>query len=300
MISQDALHDVRAAAEQHAVGQGFFLGRDAGLIAARESLIETVTRLGPDQSRSLVLVGAQAVYEHTEHVELPGVQPATSDTDFVVDPDLLCDHPRVGEVMEAGGFQLFRDRPGVWVKVGADGSPDPGGVDFLVPESLAGAGRREARLRSNQGRNAVGRAAGLELALFDNEVRTVASYEDPTRAVEVRVAGPASLLCAKAYKLSERLEDRKESRVRPKDAADMYRLMTVLAPHDAARALGARQDAAAESARTGADLLERIFSSRSRGFGVLVESVGSASAAEAQETVAEWMRSFSAERRSSG
>jgi len=45
------------------------------------------------------------------------------------------------------------------------------------------------------------------------------------------LAGPSALLCAKAFKLHDRLADTaRQDRVRAKDASDVWRLMSVTAP----------------------------------------------------------------------
>jgi hypothetical protein len=45
------------------------------------------------------------------------------------------------------------------------------------------------------------------------------------RKVRLRVAGPAALLVAKAYKLADRLAGDRRDRVIAKDAVDAYRLL---------------------------------------------------------------------------
>jgi len=228
-VSEEQREALRRAAD---VSHAFLSepgGVDPGLLVARRALLDTFDRLGP-QAGSLTLVGAQAVYERAGDVDIPELAPATGDADFVVDPDLLVDSPQIGPAMTAAGFSLRPDRPGIWVRDDRSVS-----VDFLVPGTLGGPGRRSVSLVHPQGRNAVGRAAGLELALFDRSPLPVASFEPGDKRVrQVSVAGHAALLCAKAYKLAERIADRaRPDRVRPKDAADIYRLMLAVEPEAA-------------------------------------------------------------------
>lgn len=199
---------------------------DPGLMVARTALLDTLDRLGP-QANALTLIGAQAVYERTSAIEIPELAPATGDADLAVDPDLLLDGPQIGPAMTAAGFSLRPDRPGIWIK-----SDRTVGVDFLVPDTFAGTGRRSAKLLRPQGKKAVGRAAGLELTVFDRELLPVTGLEKGDERVrQVSVAGHAALFCAKAHKLAERIADRtRPDRVRPKDAADMYRLMLAADP----------------------------------------------------------------------
>lgn len=230
---------------------------DPGLAVARTALLDTLDRLGP-QASALTLIGAQAVYERANAVDIPELAPAAGDADFVVDPDLLLDDPQIGPAMAAEGFVLRPDRPGVWVK--ADRSVS---VDFLVPDTFAGSGRRSAQLPHAQGRNAVGRAAGLELALFDRGTLAAAGLAtDDDRVRQVSVAGYAALLCAKSYKLAERLADRaRPDRIRPKDAADMYRLMLAAEPEQVRQAFAAaeRDERFRQVSETGRDHLRSIF-----------------------------------------
>ena len=55
------------------------------------------------------------------------------------------------------------------------------------------------------------------------------------RRLPVKVAGPAALLVAKLHKLAERLNDPRQQR--PKDALDIYRLLTAVPTDDLVKAL---------------------------------------------------------------
>lgn len=97
----------------------------------------------------------------------------------------------------------------------------------MVPERLAGTGgksSRGARIPPHD-KHATRRARGLEAAVIDNDKMTVTAL-DPAdvRRHEVRVAGCAALLVAKAHKIGERAEDAPQ-RLVDKDAHDMYRVL---------------------------------------------------------------------------
>jgi hypothetical protein len=64
--------------------------------------------------------------------------------------------------------------------------------------------------------------------LVDNVRTTLASFEPgDTRSFDIRVAGPAALLTAKAIKIGERLEQstNQPHRLQEKDALDAFRLL---------------------------------------------------------------------------
>ena len=183
-------------------------------VAARRVLLDALEALAP-HSAGLILVGAQAIYLHTGAGQLAIVE-YTTDADLVVAPDLIADSPLVEALLTGAGF--FRDvDPGRWIS--------PGGVyvDLLVPESLAGPGRRGADLGPH-GRHAARRARGLEAALVENAPMTITAL-DPAdvRSTIIRVAGQASLVVAKTIKIAERLTE--PGRERDKDALDVVRLL---------------------------------------------------------------------------
>jgi hypothetical protein len=140
----------------------------------------------------------------------------TTDADFTVSPADLADAPLLADLLIARGFTP-REHPGGWL------SPDGIYVDIMVPEQLAGAGRRGARLGAH-GNRAARRAKGLEGALIDRELQTVAALDpEDDRTVELWVAGPGALLVAKVHKIAERVGA--QDRVRDKDALDVLRLL---------------------------------------------------------------------------
>lgn len=182
-------------------------------ILARRVLLDALETLGAHRD-SLVLVGAQALYLHTGEAELT-VAPYTTDADLAVNPDTLADAPLLAAAMASGGFVAGAD-PGAWMK-------DDVQVDLMVPEALAGSGRRGAQLGVH-GNKVTRKARGLEGALVDSEVMTISALvgADP-RAFEVAVASPAALLVAKIHKIQDRMGS--PNRLTDKDALDVYRLL---------------------------------------------------------------------------
>jgi hypothetical protein len=207
------------------------------MIEARRVLLDALDALA-DHRGSLVLVGAQAVYLRTDEVALPFTASYTTDADLAIDPTTLSDAPSLDELMTAAGFERIQpDRPGIWGRtVVVDGHEETIPVDLIVPEALAGPGRRGARL-SGHGKQAAGRAHGLEAALVDRSPLTITSF-DPTdeRAITMDVAGPTALLAAKLHKIGDRAAQAgvRPDRVIAKDAVDSYRLMLHLGAEVAA------------------------------------------------------------------
>lgn len=188
---------------------------DPVLVDARRALLDALDALSGHLDQ-IVLVGAQAIYLHTDEVTL-GVALFTKDADMALVPPLGAE-PNIERAMLDAGF-LHGDQPGIWLD-------ETGQVDLLVPEGLAPpGGRRGARL-TRHGSRAARKVLGLEGAAVDNEFRVVAAL-DPSdhRSVRMRVASPAALLVAKLYKLSERREEPRGDRLQDKDAFDVYRLL---------------------------------------------------------------------------
>jgi hypothetical protein len=140
---------------------------------------------------AVILAGAQAIYVRTGEADLDAsVAPYTTDADLALDPRALGPDPRIEAAMMAAGFRLTPE-PGIWITpVDVDGRPVDVPVDLLVPETLAGSGRRAARLPPH-GKNAARRIPGLEAAIADHDPVWIASLEpeaDPRRLL-VEVAG---------------------------------------------------------------------------------------------------------------
>lgn len=202
---------------------------DPAIVRSRRALLN-VLRVLEQQREALTIIGAHAVAERTFAV--PDLPPADSTTnaDLGVTPALLNDVPNLAAVMASAGFELASDsRPGVWglsSEMGLDLHARLT-VDLIAPASVAGGGRRSADVGHHGGRS-VSRTTGTELALIDRDLLEVRSFDGSPSAVAY-VAGGAALICAKAYKLYDRMDPREvarnPARLRPKDAADLYRLI---------------------------------------------------------------------------
>ncbi len=173
-------------------------GPDPLYVRARAAPLDAAAPLA-EQLEAFVLVGAQAVYIHTGDADFVATAPHTTDADFCVAPADLNDTPLLQELLTARRFSLG-EHPGAWL------SPDGIGVDLMVPEALAGAGSRGARLRPH-GKRVARRAKGLEGALVDRKLTTITSLTPGVeRSVAMLVAGPAALLVSKVHKIAERTD----------------------------------------------------------------------------------------------
>ena len=241
-------------------------------IDARETLLDAVEALGP-HSDAATLVGAQAIYVHTEAEDDSfAISPFTYDADLALDPELLGDSPAIVEAMSQAGFRLG-DQPGLYSREGLSQ------VDLLVPEAVGGPGRRAARLGVHGNRAAM-KVRGLEGALVSHKVRKITSLGPGTdRSCLLKVAGPAALLVSKAHKIGERLEDgdaRRQEQL-PKDAFDIYRLLRAIDTAELASEFGFLQSHDISSLVTSGALstFGSLFGSRSgMGTSLLVRSVG--------------------------
>lgn len=267
---------------------------DEGLVRARAVLLTGLIALGP-QREALTVVGAQAVFEHTRgRNDIPFT--LTIDGDASVAPSLVDPSFDIGQAMVAAGFVAHPDRTGIW---GLPGLGDETvGFDLLVPGAVAGHGRRGARV-PGQDRRAIGRADGLELSLLDREKRAISSLDGPGCSVEAYVAGPAALMCAKAYKIHERLAEALvggRNRVKPKDAADVWRLMTVSEPEQVRSVFVAEESdvALGEAIRRGRDYLEGLFGTDGDGTELAQASLrGLVPEGKVAATISIWMSRFS-------
>ena len=241
-------------------------------IEARETLLDAVEALGPHSS-AVILVGAQAVYVHTESEdESFAISPFTRDTDIVLDPELLEDSPAIVDAMSRAGFQLTIP-PGTFTK---DGGTQ---VDLMVPKAVGGPGRRGARLGVH-GNKAARQVHGLEGALVSHTRRKISSLvPDADRSCILKVAGPAALLVAKVHKIGERLEDTAGHRQEPlpKDAFDIYRLLRVIDTAELAeefRRLRSHEISSRVTSKA-LSMFQNLFGSRSgMGTRLLVRAVG--------------------------
>lgn len=205
-------------------------GADEVLVAARSALLDALVVLG-DHADEITLIGAQAIYLHTGAADV-ALAETTKDSDLVVDPRALADHPLLEEVMSSAGFHqnLESPQPGAWL------SPSGVPVDLMVPEALAGPGSRRSGRIPPHANHTTRRAVGLEAAVIDRARMPIRAL-DPSddREVTTYVAGPAALLVAKLHKLGERREQ--PSRLLDKDAHDVYRLLVAVATGELAESL---------------------------------------------------------------
>jgi len=195
-------------------------GANSTDVVARRALMGALETLQPHLD-SLILVGAQAVYLNSNHIELP-LAPATSDADIAFDTRSLEVSPEIGELLREAGYSPNETavNPGHWIN--AERVP----LDLLKPRILSNRGpkSRGADLGPH-GRDVLRITDGLDSALIDNSVLTISSFEaeDP-RSYEMKVAGPAALIVAKTAKIGDRLMGSSE-RLTSKDAHDVYRLL---------------------------------------------------------------------------
>jgi hypothetical protein len=195
-------------------------GANSTDVVARRALMGTLETLQPHLD-SLILVGAQAVYLKSNHIELP-LAPATSDADIAFDTRSLEVSPEIGKPLREAGYSPNETakNPGHWIN--AEGVP----LDLFQPRILSnrGAQSRSANLGPH-GQDLLRIIDGLNSALVDNSVLTINSFEtQDIRSFEIKVAGPAALIIAKTAKISDRLRG-SDHRLISKDAHDIYRLL---------------------------------------------------------------------------
>jgi hypothetical protein len=188
------------------------------LTLARAGLLDVLDALEAHLD-AIVVVGAQAIYLHTGAAQV-ALAEYTTDGDVVLDPVLLSSEPLIENAMKDARF-ASDPRPdviGTWI------SPRGVPVDLMVPDAVAGGGRRSVRVPPHDSK-AMRRARGLEAALVDNSKMTISSLDPKTddRELVVSVAGPAALLVAKLHKIHDRIES--PTRLYNKDAHDVYRLL---------------------------------------------------------------------------
>ena len=202
-------------------------------VLARRTLLDALEAL-TTQRDALVLAGAQAIYLYTGDADVP-IDTRTKDSDLVLVPALLADDPRIEQSMANGGFRhdQTRQQPGEW-SAGEDEPP----VELLVPAALhAGGGRRGARIPPHS-KYAARVVPGLEAAAVSSRLTDVPSLEPAVdaRVITIRVASPAALLVAKAFKIGERHREN-PGRLLDKDAHDIYRLLRAVPTADVASGL---------------------------------------------------------------
>ncbi|RKN07539.1 hypothetical protein [Streptomyces radicis] len=220
--------------------------RDELTVVARKVLLDGLEALKEHLS-ALTIVGAQAVHLRTPDAVM-STAPYTTDGDLSIDPLLLGEHPHLDAALRAAGFQLInKSQPGLWQRPEALGDRTiPVELDLLVPRQLSPKnGSRSAKVPPH-GVMSARWIEGLETAAVDRSPLTVGSL-DPRdgRSITVNVAGPAALLVAKAFKISERVEQAatRPDRLVIKDAGDVLRIMMATPVRQVAAAfVGLRAD----------------------------------------------------------
>lgn len=152
-------------------------------VSARRVLLDALTAL-EGHLDSLVLVGAQAVYQHAGEADVM-VPMMTTDGDLAMDTRGLADVPEIDGLLRAAGFTPGSN-PGHWV---ADSDV---AVDLMVAPHQAGTTKSSARgARLPPHEKLTARITrGLEPALVDNAHVTIKAL-DPSdrRVIRLRVAG---------------------------------------------------------------------------------------------------------------
>jgi hypothetical protein len=213
---------------------------DANYVTARTVLLDALEGLGTHR-QAAVLVGAQAVYEHTRAIDAEiALSPSTLDADIALVPELLVDdQPSIVDAMEGTGFHTT-DQRGIYRKNTA--TAQVGQVDLLVPRSVGGRRGRGADLGPH-GRYAAMQVHGLEGALVSHMPIAIRSLEkDDPRGFDIRVAGPGALLVAKMHKIAERHSGNRRDRLDNKDAFDVYRILRAVESDPLAREFHAMLD----------------------------------------------------------
>ncbi|MGC5346960.1 hypothetical protein [Streptomyces sp. DT171] len=197
-------------------------------VVARRVLLDGLVALSPHLD-ALTVVGAQAVYLRTPEAALRN-SPFTSDGDLSIDPALLEEESLLDESLLKAGFTLKKDNePGLWERQETVGDQVvPVELDLLIPRQLSPKnGRRSAKVPPH-GTMSARWIEGLEVAAVDRSPLPVKSL-DPAddRSITVNVAGPAALLVAKAFKITDRLSqsEKRPDRLTDKDAGDVLRIM---------------------------------------------------------------------------
>ena len=195
-------------------------------VEARRVLLDAAEALSAHLD-SIVLVGAQAIYLHTGDADL-AVAEFTTDADLGINPTNLAGEPLIDQLLRSKGFTP-RNQPGGWL------SQSGVYLDLMVPEALAGRGRRSADLGAH-GKRVARRTVGLEGAWIDCAPSIITSLDpaDP-RQVTMNVAGPGALLIAKLHKLGERVAN--DDRIKDKDALDIFRVLRAVPTNDLSRRL---------------------------------------------------------------
>ena len=242
----------------------------AGNSTSRRTAIDLITGPLAPYRDSLTLIGGQAVMLRT--IDRFDLATDTDDADFAITPQLVTDDPKIEDELRKAGFEpRSTSRPGLWGRQSYT-NPVTGQkawaemLDLDCPLAFSGATspkRRSVPALSSHGRQATGAAVGLELAVIDRELLTVTDLMDTSRASEMWVAGQAGLLCAKSYKIGERLYETGGKRFsRPKDYLDFFLLLDSSDPGTVATVFNKQKDdpVIGNSVRQGATFIRRLLS----------------------------------------
>lgn len=189
------------------------------MIEARKALLDVLEGLN-EHRESMVLIGAQALYLHTQSFRSP-VVPATKDADLALNVLNVSESPSIEIIMRDLGFELGDDgNPGRWF------SKTKVPVDIMVPKRIAGSKSRAAST-PNHGKRLARTTEGIEGCLVDFSIQSIGAL-DPrdSRIFDIAVAGPASILIAKSFKIFERINSKRP--LQNKDSYDVYRLLAVV------------------------------------------------------------------------
>ena len=245
-------------------------------VLARRVLLDALYALGVHRD-AVIIVGAHAVYMRVGGADL-AVAPHTTDGDLAIEPAALGETPPLEQTFTHAGF-LPRggDSVGVWVthRPTSANTTTELAIDLLVPASISpGKGRRAARLPGHEARSAR-IVRGLEGVIADADVMRVGALDaSDGRKLDVRVAGSAALLVAKAHKIRDRSGT---ARSTDKDALDVLRLLRGTATDDLAGRMQQlmRDDNARPVAEEALDLLGSQFANRAgEGIEMAVRAVG--------------------------
>lgn len=230
---------------------------------ARRVLLDALDALGTHRE-AVVVVGAQAVYLRVGEADL-AVAAFTTDGDLSIEPTLLADEPALEAVLEAANLKApTGSNVGIWTREVqlTSGAIAKVSVDLLVPRGISpGAGRRAAPLKGHHA-HAARAVVGLEGVVVDYDRMVIGAFEEgDARAIEAKVAGPASLLVAKVHKISERVAN---ARHKDKDALDVLRILRGTAAEELARRfLSLRADVrSADVTERALELLQSLFGRR--------------------------------------
>ncbi|MRX43255.1 hypothetical protein [Agromyces kandeliae] len=275
------------------------------IVTSRRALIEVIIGLS-DHREALTVLGGHAVIEVTQH--LPALPPddTTRDGDLGIIPQLLGDDPILEQRMIELGYETARvERPGVWSPLSQRDRDihDRDSVDLIAPMSLSRGELESTRtIRAARvgphGDRVVSATEGTELSLVDRHLRTLRAFDDGPE-VDVYIAGPTALLCAKAYKLHDRMDpnqlQRNPDRLRAKDFADLYRLLLAVTPEDASAIFtaGAQREELRAAVLLGETYLLEILDDAANVAVMVADAWGDSSRElEFRAVVARWRRDY--------